>query len=113
VDLHELSATEEINQIEMQRPHVVLLGAGASRAAFPDGVNGKKLPLMADFAQIVPIGDLFQREGINPNGRNFEELYSERCATPALDALREGVEHVIFDYFSSLALRRSRHCTII
>ena len=30
-------------------PHVVILGAGASLAAFPDGdKNGRKLPLMND-----------------------------------------------------------------
>ena len=33
-------------------PHVVILGAGASRASFPDGdKNGIELPLMCDLAQ--------------------------------------------------------------
>ena len=32
--------------------HVVILGAGASKASFPDGdSNGYKLPLMNDFAK--------------------------------------------------------------
>lgn len=39
----EVSAEEEIQQIEMGKPHVVILGAGASYAAFPTatrmGVN--------------------------------------------------------------------------
>ncbi|MFW6223076.1 MAG: hypothetical protein ACOC3T_05645 [Bacteroidota bacterium] len=36
------------------RPHVVILGAGASAAAFPQGdANGKKLPVMNDLADIV------------------------------------------------------------
>ena len=80
--MNEVSAADEINQIEMGRPHVVLLGAGASRAAFPNGeASGKKLPLMADFGDIVPIAEIFQRAGINYAGRNFEELYTELCTT--------------------------------
>ena len=38
----EVSAAAEINQIAMGKPHVVILGAGASYAAFPSGTkNGK------------------------------------------------------------------------
>ena len=38
----EFSVEEEINQILINRPHVVILGAGASRAACPSGdKNGK------------------------------------------------------------------------
>ena len=33
----EVSVQQEIEQIEMERPHVVILGAGASYAAFPNG----------------------------------------------------------------------------
>jgi hypothetical protein len=37
-------------------PHVVLLGAGASLAAFPNGdANGNKLPLMNDLIATVGI----------------------------------------------------------
>lgn len=40
---------------ENLRPHVVLLGAGASRAAFPSGEEtGKHLPLMNDFVSSFP-----------------------------------------------------------
>jgi hypothetical protein len=35
-------------------PHVYILGAGASVAAFPNGErNGKKLPLMSNFVEVV------------------------------------------------------------
>jgi len=33
----EVSKEQEINQIKMGRPHVVILGAGASYASFPNG----------------------------------------------------------------------------
>lgn len=101
----EVSAAEEISQLRMEKPHIVLLGAGASRAAFPNGeANGKRLPLMADFAEIVPLADVLRHEGIGFERRNFEELYSELCTAPRLAAVREQVERVVFNYFSDLAL---------
>lgn len=33
-------------KLKMQRPHIVILGAGASRAVCPEDRNGKKLPIM-------------------------------------------------------------------
>lgn len=44
-----------IQNPENPRRHIVLLGAGASRAAFPNGEGtGKHLPLMSDFAKTLP-----------------------------------------------------------
>lgn len=58
----ELSAEEEINQIKVGKPHVVILGAGASYAAFPNGdKNGKKLPLMNNFVETLGIEELIER----------------------------------------------------
>jgi hypothetical protein len=103
--VHEASVADEIDQIEIGRPHVVLLGAGASRAALPNGdANGKRLPLMSDFADIVPVGDVLGTAGIAYAGRNFEELYSELCTEPRYADVRAGLERAIFEYFSSLSL---------
>jgi len=103
--MDEVSASEEIKQIEMGAPHVVLLGAGASRAAFPIGdAHGKKLPLMADFVDIVPVDDIFRRAGINCAGRNFEELYAELCTRIEFASIRAELERVVCGYFTSLSL---------
>lgn len=103
--MHEASVADEIDQIEMERPHVVLLGAGASRAALPEGdANGRRLPLMGDFAEIVPVIDVLAKAGISHTGRNFEELYSELCLEPAYADVRAQLERVIYSYFSSLSL---------
>jgi hypothetical protein len=52
----------EIEEVQDTRPHIVLLGAGASLAAFHDGErNGRKLPLMNNFVQTVPrIADILE-----------------------------------------------------
>ena len=43
------------------KPHVVLLGAGASRAAFPNGEDaGKRLPLMNDFVETLELAALLE-----------------------------------------------------
>ena len=61
----EVSVEQEIQQIQMRNPHVVILGAGASYAAFPNGDrNGKKLPLMNNFVETLGIEKLIERSGI-------------------------------------------------
>lgn len=101
----ECSVDDEINAIKMKRPHVVLVGAGASRAAFPSGdANGKPLPLMTDFLEIVPVKDLLERHGVATAGRNFEDLYSRLHDNPQHAELLKQLEGTVLDYFSSLQL---------
>jgi hypothetical protein len=74
---HVVTAADEIAQPQLVRPHLVVLGAGTSRAAFPQGERyGRQLPLMADFAEIVPVADILQKGGIDWRGKTFEEVYS-------------------------------------
>jgi hypothetical protein len=101
----EKSVAEEIADVSMGRPHVVLLGAGASRAAFPRGErNGKRLPVMADFFETTAVADDLISVGIPHSGRNFEELYSELTHDPAKARVREALDRAVFHYFSSLDL---------
>lgn len=91
--------------MSMGRPHVVLLGAGASRQAFPRGErNNKRLPVMADFVETPGVSDALTSAGIPYAGRNFEELYSELTHDTTKAKVRETLERAIFDYFSSLDL---------
>lgn len=95
----------EISQIEMHRPHVILLGAGASKQAFPNGdTYGRQLPLMKDFSSIVPISHMLNREGISHVGRNFEEVYTELSHRPDCAPLRSELESTVRAYFASLRL---------
>jgi len=101
----EKSVREEIEDVSMGRPHVVVLGAGASRAAFPRGErNGKRLPVMADFFETAPIASALGRAGLAYSGRNFEEVYSELARTPGSAETRTALEDAVFAYFSSLDL---------
>jgi hypothetical protein len=59
------TARQEIHQIEMERAHVVILGAGASLAAFPDGDKyGIKLPLMNNLVETLLSDPQFHNRSI-------------------------------------------------
>lgn len=86
-----------------RRPHVALLGAGASRAAFPDGdKNGRKLPVIVDFIEVVGLGPLLSEMGVDYEGKNIEEVYASLGETghPRLGEL----EDAISSYFNQLEL---------
>jgi hypothetical protein len=91
--------------IAMEKPHVVILGAGCSRQACPGGdANGRALPLMKDFLEIIePLQHIFQEAGINASDRNFEEIYSE-LVSAGETTIQGRVETIIYDYFNSLIL---------
>lgn len=87
------------------RPHVVILGAGASRACCPDGdASGRKLPVMPDFARTLGLEPTLRAAGIENPGTNFELLYAQlaRCGTHA-EVLQE-LETAVFNYFAELRL---------
>jgi len=60
----------------MERPHLVILGAGASRAACPRGDrSGRPLPLMADFSKCLGLDEVLRSWGVDQSA-NFEDVYS-------------------------------------
>ena len=84
-------------------PHVVILGAGASRACCLTGDrNGRKLPLMNDLVECVGIEDIICKSGYDPN-TNFEAIYSQIYRDGNTSALRE-LDDVIRQYFAEIVL---------
>lgn len=101
----EVTREQEILQIKMNRPHLVILGAGASYAAFPDGdKNGKKLPLMSNLIDLVGLGDIIKSSGLIFTTNNFEEIYSKLCENDKHNNLRVKLENQIYNYFSAMEL---------
>ncbi|WP_058465841.1 hypothetical protein [Legionella cincinnatiensis] len=57
------------------KPHVVLLGAGASMVSFPCGdANGNRLPVMNNLIEIVHLEEILKKHHLNPTV-NFEKIY--------------------------------------
>lgn len=95
---------QEIANVSMGRPHVVLLGAGASRAALPNGdKNGRQVPLLRDVADELNLTELFPNDLKELARSNFESAYSQlydRKAAKILDKINKQVHK----YFSELEL---------
>lgn len=87
-------------------PHVVLLGAGASRAAFPNGdANGRLLPVMDDLIDILELHPLMEEAGLGKEQqRNFEILYSQLVSDPRHADAAKKIERHTNEYFSGLML---------
>ena len=84
-------------------PHVVILGAGASLAAFPNGdKNGKILPLMNNIIQILEL-EHFIRDS-EQEYLNFEDFYSDLTISKKEPILIKLIEDKIYDYFSVLEI---------
>lgn len=96
---------KQIQIPEMPRPHVVILGAGSSLAAFPNGdKNGRHLPLMWNIVDTVGLGPILDAEGITDHRNDFERLYSELVVGGNHGELIETIDKAIFDYFSEMQL---------
>jgi hypothetical protein len=101
----EVTKEQEIGQIKMGKPHVVILGAGASYAAFPNGDrNGKKLPLMNTLVNTLGLDDILKSSGINFHSANFEDIYDQLYKSKQHDELIAILENKIYAYFSSLEI---------
>lgn len=63
-----MSVAQEVAIVKMGKPHVVILGAGASKVNCPTGdKNGKKLPLMNDFSETLGLSKQLQDWGFDPD----------------------------------------------
>jgi hypothetical protein len=106
-DTNAISMTsEELARLERTHklPHVVILGAGASLAAFPNGDRaGRRLPLMQNLAEIVGLEDMLRDAGLGTAG-NFESLYSELHRKDSTSPVLRQIETRVEDYFGKLEL---------
>ncbi len=95
----------EVANANFGRPHVFLLGAGASYAAFPNGdKNGRKLPLLKDFIEVIGLQDFVNQAGITEPYEDFEEIYSKIALDVQLEDLRRKIDRKVFSYFENLEL---------
>jgi len=84
-------------------PHVVILGAGASKACCPKGdANGRPLPVMADLVRELSLEDVVRKSGHDPAG-NFEEIYSQLFAAGDTDTIKT-LDDATRSYFEQVKL---------
>jgi len=89
----------------IESPHVVLLGAGASKAAFPNGdVCGRKLPLMSELTDVLDLESTIQKNGYLGNTTNFESFYSEIFNQSKYSNLVNEIQKRVREYFETLEI---------
>lgn len=97
---------KEIFEIENNRPHVVILGAGATIATIPNGdKHGNPCSVMQGFVKNLGLESILASVEIHTQSENIEDIYSELYERgDECKDIREQLEDAIFEYFSKLQL---------
>jgi hypothetical protein len=86
-------------------PHTVILGAGASIAAYVDwGKKGNALPSMQDLIDVLSLRNDISSAGYKTENLNFEAFYDDLATADKNDELKSLVESRVYSYFASLSL---------
>lgn len=102
---HLITKDQLINEPAKLRRHIVIVGAGASIAAFPNGdANGKTLPTMDNLIEMLGLEPLLKRGGVRNIHRNFEDVYSDLYQNDPKSPFLEEIEGIVYAYFASLQL---------
>lgn len=89
----------------LQSSHVVILGAGASKAAFPNGDKYRnKIPVMNELVTILNLKDTISRYGLTEYQNDFELLYSHIFNNSEFAELKSVIDKKVETYFSSLII---------
>ena len=100
---------KENNEIDIEsfanRPHLVIVGAGATVDAIPTGdKNGKLSSVMNGFLGKLGFSDILQNAGITFNSDNLEDIYSFISEKEEYQSVKIRLEEAISDYFSSFVI---------
>lgn len=92
-----------------RKPHVVILGAGASCAAISNGdKNGKKISAMNGFIKKLGLEDILSKVSIRTRSDNLEEIYMElddrSASEPDCMIVKEELEEVIRQFMKDYKL---------
>lgn len=87
------------------KKHVVILGAGATMAAIPDGdKNEKKSSVMNGLLNELGLEDLIKDITLETKSNNLEDIYSELHDRGDCSEVLTKLEQEIRDYFSSMEI---------
>jgi len=100
-----ITKSQLVDKPEKLRRHIVILGAGASVAALPNGdANGKRMPTMDNLIEMLGLEPVLERGGVKNQHRNFEDIYSELYENDPASQLLKEIEKIVYAYFDNLKL---------
>ena len=89
----------------MSNMHTVILGAGATIAAIPNGDKyGNESSVMNGLIEKLHMEDIISGVDIHTKSKNLEDIYSELYLRPECKSVVKKLEDVLYDYFASLEL---------
>ncbi len=91
---------QEYEYYMKNRPHVVILGAGASCAAIPSGDKyGRKISAMSGFIDKLGLNEIISKVSIYTKSDNLEDIYmkSDKLKTSAKNNTQQDFEFSYFD----------------
>ena len=89
----------------LQDPHVVIIGAGASKAACAVDKNGNTVPLLRDVHKVLGLNDELKPYGFSDAElADFELLYSNIYNKEEYVDLQKMLETAVIQYFQTLRL---------
>ncbi|PMJ42983.1 hypothetical protein BCU24_07440 [Vibrio cyclitrophicus] len=95
----------EYERAYKSRPHVVLLGAGASVAAIPRGdKNGMKTSVMDGFLEKLGLSEVIEDLSLVTQSDNLEDIYSEIAERDEYADVRSELDTRIRNYFSEFEI---------
>lgn len=95
----------EIQRIMKNRPHVLILGAGATVAAIPNGdKNGRRSSVMDGFIEKLDMSQIILNAKLKTKSGNLEDIYTELHERDDCVEIRSLLDERIREYFSALEL---------
>ncbi len=96
---------QEYQRLMKSRPHVVILGAGATVATIPRGDrNGRKSSVMDGFLEALGMSQIVEGIGLGTNSKNLEDIYSELHDRTDCEQVRLLLDSRIREYFLALEI---------
>lgn len=96
---------KEFESFFKKKPHVVILGAGATVAAIPNGdKRGRKSSVMDGFIEMLGIDQVIQGADLKTRSTNLEDIYTELHECTDCEEVRLELDKRIRDYFLKLEL---------
>lgn len=87
------------------RPHLFILGAGATKATIPNGDKyGRQSPVMENFMQEIGIDGLLDGVKLKTKSNNIEAIYSELASKPEYTDVVRKIEDGIVNHYRKMQI---------
>lgn len=102
-----MKQNEGIDIVELMRgrPHLFILGAGATKATIPNGDKyGRQSPVMENFMQEIGIDGLLDGVKLKTKSNNIEAIYSELASKPEYTDVVRKIEDGIVNHYRKMQI---------